>query len=76
MKNGQNLRDLQDKRKAQVEEAWIHQPVCMVCNKSVEGFYARFGTIGVCNRECMKVQDAKPKYEQHTEKEFLKRFNL
>lgn len=46
---------------------------CMVCDKPIEGFYARFGDQGTCNRTCMKVQDAKPKYPGHTEEEFFQR---
>jgi DNA-directed RNA polymerase subunit RPC12/RpoP len=49
---------------------------CMVCSKPVEGFYSRHGDQGTCSGACMKVQDAKPRYPEHSEEEFLKRFNL
>ena len=46
---------------------------CMVCDKPIEGFYARFGDQGTCGRICMNVQDAKPKYPDHTEEQFFQR---
>lgn len=46
---------------------------CMICDKSVEGFYARFGDSGVCSGKCMKVQDQKPRYPGHSEEEFFNR---
>lgn len=47
--------------------------VCMVCNKSIEGFYARYGNSGTCSGACMKVQESKPKYPGYSEKEFFQR---
>jgi len=49
---------------------------CMVCSKSIEGFYARFGEEGTCAKSCMEVQDKKPRYPGHSEEEFCQRFNL
>ncbi len=46
---------------------------CMVCQKAIEGFYARFGEEGTCSGECMRAQDLKPRYPGHSEEEFLKR---
>lgn len=46
---------------------------CMVCDKPVEGFYARFGTSGTCGRVCMKAQDSKEKFPGHTEEDFFNR---
>lgn len=46
---------------------------CMVCDKSIEGFYARYGDSGVCSGKCMKVQDQKPRYPGFSEEEFLQR---
>ena len=76
MKNGQNFRDLQTKKKEMTDEAWIHQPVCMVCKKEMQGYYARFGESGVCNSACMKVQDKVYRYPGHSEEDFLKRVGL
>lgn len=49
---------------------------CMVCDKSIEGFYARYGDSGVCSGKCMRVQDQKPRYPGHSHEEFCERFNL
>lgn len=49
---------------------------CMVCDKAIGGFYARFGELGTCSGTCMKVQDKEPMYPGHSEEEFCKRFNL
>jgi len=63
VKNGQNLRDLQQAKKD--AEGWVKQPVCMVCEKACEGYYGRHGDSGTCSGKCEKVQDAKPKYPGH-----------
>ena len=73
MKNSHNLRDLQQAKKTKDEERWIHQPKCMVCGKECEGYYARFGDTGTCSGDCMRVQDAKPRYPGFPEEEFLQR---
>ena len=55
-----------------VDELKLH---CMICDKSIGGFYTRFGNGGVCNKTCMQEQDKKPRYT-NDEASFLKRFNL
>jgi len=70
MRNGQNLRDLQDKKKAQQEESWIHQPICCVCNRKCEGYHGRWGETGTCDSACEKVQAAKYPYPGHTAEDF------
>lgn len=74
MKNSHNLRDLQQKKKEAGPD--IEQPVCMVCQRECEGYYARYGNTGTCSGDCMRVQDTRPKYGEHTEEAFLKQFNL
>jgi hypothetical protein len=76
MKGGQNLAYLQQKKKEQEINSWIHPCTCMVCGKSVEGYHARFGEEGVCNSDCMKVQDAKEKFPEHPAIDFERRYNL
>lgn len=49
---------------------------CMVCDESVEGFYARYGERGTCSGKCMKVQELQPKYPGHGEEAFMGKFNL
>jgi hypothetical protein len=50
---------------------------CCVCGKKCEGFYGAHAEIGgTCSGACERVQAAKPKYGEHTEEAFLKRFNL
>lgn len=55
------------------EEVWVKKAVCCVCNKQIDGFYSRHGVVGTCSRECMKTEDLKPKYPDHSEEDFLKR---
>ena len=76
MKGGQNLRELQDKKKAQVDDAWIHQPVCMVCNRKCEGYHGRWGTSGSCDSACEKVQVNKYPYPGHTAEDYERKHNL
>lgn len=74
MKGGQNLRDLQAKKQKAVEEMWIKQPVCIVCKRNCEGYYARYGESGVCGSACMRIQAKVYAYPGHTEESFLKQF--
>ena len=74
MKNGQNLRELQAQKAKKVEELWIKQPVCMVCNRNCEGYYARYGESGVCGSACMRIQAKVYRWPEHTEESFLKQF--
>lgn len=76
MKGGQNLRDLQAHKAKQVEEMWVKQPTCMVCNKDCEGYYARYSDTGVCSGECMRVQEAQPRYPGHEAADFERKHNL
>jgi len=47
--------------------------ICIVCDKPVEGYYARFGEKGTCSKTCMRVQDTLPRYPGHTSEEFDQR---
>ena len=49
---------------------------CMVCQKSCEGWYSQHEGGGTCSKTCMIEQDKKPKYGEHTEEAFLKKFKL
>ncbi len=73
MKNSHNLQELQQTRKKVEEEAWIHPPICMICNKKIQGFHGRWGTVGTCNSACERVQAAKPPYPGHSEEDFFER---
>jgi hypothetical protein len=73
VKNGQNFRELQQQKAKKVDELWIHQPVCMVCKKPTEGYYARYGESGVCGSACMRIQAKVYRFGEHTEEAFLKR---
>ena len=68
------LADWQEKNKK--TEHWVTVEPCLICGTVKEGNYATYGDGGVCSRKCMLLQDQKPKYPEHTEEEFLKRFNL
>jgi hypothetical protein len=73
MKGGQNFRDIQQKKKDQVQEDWIHQPICCICKRKCEGYHGRWGDSGSCNATCEAVQAAKEKYPGHTEAEYFNR---
>lgn len=61
MKGGQNLRDLQAKKKE--EDGWVVPQNCIICNKRIGGAYANHGEAGwTCSATCMRQQDAKPRY--------------
>lgn len=70
MKGGQNLRDLQHKKKEEADKAWIHPCVCCVCGKSCEGYYGRYGDGGVCSSKCMREHVLKPKYPGHSAEDY------
>ena len=46
---------------------------CVQCDKSIEGFYARYSDRGVCSGMCMREQDKLPKYPGFTEEDFFNR---
>lgn len=69
MKGGQNFRDLQKEA-----ENKLPFQTCMVCGKTVEGFYARYGNAGVCNRACMQHQETVDKFPGHSAEDFTRRF--
>ena len=49
---------------------------CMVCKKTIGGFYARFGEKGTCSGACLREQEKLPKYPGHSHEEFCQRFNI
>lgn len=72
MKGGQNLATLQQRKKE--EEGWVKPQPCVICGKVIGGAYANHGEAGwTCSSVCMKVQDAKPLYPNHTEEQFFER---
>ena len=75
MKGGQNLREMQAQKAKKVEELWIKQPVCMVCKRNCEGYYARYGESGVCGSACMRIQAKVYAYPDHSEADFERRLN-
>ncbi len=75
MKNGQNLRELQAQKAKKTEEMWIHQPVCLVCKRNCEGYYARYGESGVCGSACMRIQAKVYPYPGHSEEDYERNQN-
>lgn len=50
---------------------------CMVCQKAITGFYARFGDSGVCSAKHMREVDAERKEASRIANEkFIERFGL
>lgn len=60
------LADWQEKNKK--TEQWVTIEPCLICGTVKEGYYARYGTSGVCSRACMVEQDKLPKYPDHPER--------
>ena len=60
------LADWQEKNKK--TEHWVTVEPCLICGTVKEGYYARYGTSGVCSRACMVEQDKLPKYPDHPER--------
>lgn len=44
---------------------------CMLCDKPIEGFYGRWELGGTCSKVCEAIQEAKPKFPDHPEKDTL-----
>lgn len=57
-------------------KANVPQYSCMVCEKKTEGYYGQHQDGGTCSKTCENKQAALPKYGEHTEEAFLKKFNL
>ena len=77
MKGGQNLRDMQQKKKDQEETQWVASQPCVICKKVIGGAYANHGDAGwTCSATCMKAQDAKPKYPGHEAQDFERKHGL
>lgn len=69
----------QSRKLADVQEDYkktVPDKECCVCKKRIEGYYGAHEEGGTCSRACMKVQDAKPKYPDHTAEDFERRHGL
>ncbi len=69
MKGGQNLRDLQQKRKE--EEGWVREQPCHICKKVLRGAYGHTnlaqGVVWSCSGTCEKeVQRERKAYYAST----------
>lgn len=77
MKGGQNLRDLQQKKKAETDAEWVPSQPCMICGKAgLKGAYGNYGDGWTCGKVCSEAQNAKPKYPGHSAEDFEKLHNL
>ena len=74
MKNGQNLRELQQKKQEKEDAQWVKPQPCLICGKVIEGAYAQHPDGWTCCSKCMREQDKRPKYPDHSEEDFLQRF--
>lgn len=72
-KNSFNLAEAQQQKSKQVEEQWVHQPICCICNKKIQGYHGRWGLVGTCDKACEAIQLAKPRYPGHSEEDFFRR---
>lgn len=67
MKGGQNLRDLQQKKKD--EEGWVKEQPCHICKKMLKGAYGHTtllcGLIWSCSATCEKVVQSLRQGEIH-----------
>lgn len=64
MKGGQNLRDLQQRRKDTEEEAWVPSQPCYICQKMLPGAYGHttlgervvWSCSGVCETKVQQLR--------------------
>lgn len=58
MKNGQNLREMQQKKKESEEEQWVKPQPCHICGKELKGAYGftnlAVGVVWSCSGQCEK----------------------
>lgn len=73
MKGGTNLRLLQSERAEKEEKEWVKPQPCLICGTVMPGAYAHHGYGWTCSNACMRKEDAKPKYQGHTEEDFFNR---
>lgn len=55
MKNGRNLRDLQQERKDR--EPWVKPQPCLTCKKVIPGAYGNHSDGWTCSRVCERTYD-------------------
>lgn len=66
MKNGQNLRELQQRQSAKEEEMWVKPQPCHVCKKVISGAYGQswiggqlvWSCSGACEKEVQRMKGA------------------
>lgn len=56
MKNGKNLREVQE----EYQETVVG--MCCICQKKVFGWYGAWAEGGTCSKSCEKIREAQPKY--------------
>ena len=49
---------------------------CCVCDKKCDGWYGANDIGGTCSGTCERTYASRPRWPEHTEEDFLKRFNL
>lgn len=63
---------MQEEKKS--TEAWVKPQPCLICKKVIGGYFGSWEDGWTCCGACEKVQAAKPRYPDHSEEDFLKRF--
>lgn len=58
-------------QEAQQEYAETVRGLCLACGKPTAEYYGMWQDGGTCCKTCEEVQEAKPKYPDHTEEMFL-----
>lgn len=67
MKGGKPLYEAQQEHRDSVKLS-----PCLVCDKPPkDGFYGRHGDGGTCCGACERIQQAKPKYPNYSEEDYL-----
>jgi len=67
MKNSKPLHEAQKEHRESVKLS-----PCIVCSKEIkEGFYGRHQDGGTCSGACERIQQARPKYPNHSEEDYL-----
>lgn len=68
---GKSFREVQE----QYQETVVG--LCLSCQKPVKGgWYGRWDNLGTCSKKCEQIQATRPKFPEHSEEDFLQRFQL
>lgn len=71
MKGGQNLAELQQRKKE--EDGWVKPQPCCICRKLLKGAYGFHEDGWTCSSVCELEYDKRPRWPGHSEEQFFER---